>query len=272
MSHAVNSTLDLETVLNTIVAKARAAFGRRWRARSMCCDSCAGIPPACDLRHGRGAKSRRSAATIGLSEDLSDGRPSSARRSRSPTSTAEPTLRLSQDTILRPAIARCSRCRSCARAIIGALVVRRRSPGDFPRSTIDLCRPSRPSRCSRSRTRGCSARSRRRAAQLEVASQHKSQFLANMSHELRTPLNAIIGYTEMLQEEAEDAGAGGIRARPREVNARGKHLLGLINDVLDLSKIEAGRMELHVETSTCASWSRRCRHGSAAGGQERQSA
>jgi signal transduction histidine kinase len=84
--------------------------------------------------------------------------------------------------------------------------------------------------------------------QLEVASQHKSQFLANMSHELRTPLNAIIGYSEMLQEEAEDTGDEVYLPDLRRINAAGKHLLSLINDILDLSKIEAGRMDLYLET------------------------
>jgi GAF domain-containing protein len=84
--------------------------------------------------------------------------------------------------------------------------------------------------------------------QLEVASEHKSQFLANMSHELRTPLNAIIGYSEMLQEEAEEIGAEAFIPDLQKVNAAGKHLLGLINDILDLSKIEAGRMDLYLET------------------------
>ena len=83
--------------------------------------------------------------------------------------------------------------------------------------------------------------------QLAEASQHKSQFLANMSHELRTPLNAIIGYSEMLQEEAEDLGEASLIPDLQKVNAAGKHLLGLINDILDLSKIEAGRMDLFVE-------------------------
>src|SRR5262249_35844834 len=83
---------------------------------------------------------------------------------------------------------------------------------------------------------------------LEVASRHKSDFLANMSHELRTPLNAIIGYSEMLQEEAEDLDQETLIPDLQKVNAAGKHLLGLINDILDLSKIEAGRMDLFVET------------------------
>jgi len=84
--------------------------------------------------------------------------------------------------------------------------------------------------------------------QLAEASGHKSQFLANMSHELRTPLNAIIGYSEMLQEEAEDLDAGAFLPDLQRINAAGKHLLGLINDILDLSKIEAGRMDLFLES------------------------
>ena len=79
------------------------------------------------------------------------------------------------------------------------------------------------------------------------ASRTKSAFLANMSHELRTPLNAIIGYSEMLREEAEDGGHEALVPDLNKVVAAGRHLLGLINDVLDLSKIEAGRMEVHAE-------------------------
>jgi signal transduction histidine kinase/DNA-binding response OmpR family regulator len=82
----------------------------------------------------------------------------------------------------------------------------------------------------------------------EMANQAKSAFLANMSHELRTPLNAIIGYSEMLMEEAEDLEEDHISTDLRKVHSAGKHLLALINDILDLSKIEAGKMDLYLET------------------------
>jgi len=82
----------------------------------------------------------------------------------------------------------------------------------------------------------------------EAANSAKSQFLANMSHELRTPLNAIIGYSEMLEEEAAERGHGDYVPDLQKIRAAGRHLLALINDVLDLSKIEAGKMELHLDT------------------------
>jgi len=82
----------------------------------------------------------------------------------------------------------------------------------------------------------------------EAANQSKSAFLANMSHELRTPLNAIIGYSEMLMEEAEDLGYEEFVPDVQKIHASGKHLLVLINNILDLSKVEAGKMELYLET------------------------
>jgi signal transduction histidine kinase/CheY-like chemotaxis protein len=82
----------------------------------------------------------------------------------------------------------------------------------------------------------------------EQANRTKSSFLANMSHELRTPMNAIIGYSEMLAEDAEDEGHDDMVPDLQKINAAGQHLLGLINDVLDLSKIESGRMDLFLET------------------------
>jgi len=83
--------------------------------------------------------------------------------------------------------------------------------------------------------------------QAEKANAAKSAFLANMSHELRTPMNAIIGYSEMLAEDAEDDGLSEMLGDLNKITAAGKHLLSLINDVLDLSKIEAGKMDLFLE-------------------------
>ncbi len=83
--------------------------------------------------------------------------------------------------------------------------------------------------------------------QLEMASEHKSAFLASMSHELRTPLNAIIGYSEMLYETARDEGQQEFLPDLAKIRDAGRHLLGLINDILDLSKIEAGKMDLYLE-------------------------
>jgi signal transduction histidine kinase len=83
--------------------------------------------------------------------------------------------------------------------------------------------------------------------QLQLASEHKSQFLASMSHELRTPLNAIIGLTEMMVANAARFGTEKALEPLRRVNAAGTHLLSLINEVLDLSKIEAGKLELNPE-------------------------
>lgn len=81
----------------------------------------------------------------------------------------------------------------------------------------------------------------------EVANRTKSQFLANMSHELRTPLNAIIGYSEILQEDAVDNGQEQLVPDLKKIEGAGRHLLGLINDILDLSKVEAGKMDVFIE-------------------------
>src|SRR5205823_1926204 len=89
-----------------------------------------------------------------------------------------------------------------------------------------------------------------KSSKLAEVSQHKAKFLANMSHELRTPLNAIIGVSEMLREDAE---ALKQYTEPLDrVLGAGRHLLALINDILDLSKIEAGRIELHLESFALA--------------------
>ncbi len=132
--------------------------------------------------------------------------------------------------------------------LIGGLTVNKKTPGEFSPEVIDLLKTF----ASQSALAIQNARLFReigdKSRQLEVADRHKSEFLANMSHELRTPLNAIIGYSEMLQEDAADLGAEQFTDDLKRINAAGKHLLELINAVLDLSKIEAGKMELYLES------------------------
>ncbi len=123
--------------------------------------------------------------------------------------------------------------------VLGTLTVSRQQAGEFPQAIVDLL----VTFASQSALAMHNARLFR---QLEEASQHKTAFLANMSHELRTPLNAIIGYSEMLQEDAADQGADELVPDLKKVTAAGKHLLELINSILDLSKIEAGKMELEL--------------------------
>ena len=94
--------------------------------------------------------------------------------------------------------------------------------------------------------------------QLEVASQHKSDFLASMSHELRTPLNAILGFNEMILGQVYGEVPADMQEPLEDIQTSGKHLLRLINNVLDLAKIEAGRMELALRTTRCRTRWRAC--------------
>ena len=128
--------------------------------------------------------------------------------------------------------------------ILGSLIVRRKLTGDFTEETLDLLETF----ASQSALTLLNAQLFRaleeRSAQLEVASRHKSEFLASMSHELRTPLNAVLGFSEVLLERM----FGDINEKQedylRDIHGSGKHLLELLNEILDLSKVEAGQMEL----------------------------
>jgi signal transduction histidine kinase len=121
--------------------------------------------------------------------------------------------------------------------VMGALTIARAQPGEFPRRVVDLMTTF----ASQS---ALAMQNARLFHQLQVASKHKSQFLANMSHELRTPLNAILGYTELIGDGIYGEVPNKINEVLDRLQKSGQHLLGLINDVLDLSKIEAGQLTL----------------------------
>jgi signal transduction histidine kinase len=129
---------------------------------------------------------------------------------------------------------------------IGTISVTRREPGGFSDDEIALLQTFADQAVIAIENARLLTELQARTAQVEAASQHKSEFLANMSHELRTPLNAIIGFSEVLSERM----FGELNEKQEEylkdINASGQHLLSLINDILDLSKIEAGRMELEL--------------------------
>jgi signal transduction histidine kinase len=130
--------------------------------------------------------------------------------------------------------------------LIGGLTVNKKRPGEFPPEVIDLLRTFATQSALAIQNARLFHEIEVKSRQLEVASQHKSEFLANMSHELRTPLNAIIGFSEVLSERM----FGELNEKQdeylKDIHASGQHLLSLINDILDLSKIEAGRMELEL--------------------------
>src|SRR5262249_33398718 len=128
--------------------------------------------------------------------------------------------------------------------IAGLLVVRRQEPGEFSKTTVDLLKTFAAQSVLAIQNASLFTALNEKSLQVETGSRHKSQFVANMSHELRTPLNAILGYTELVI----DGIYGAIPQRMKEVMERvqvnGRHLLGLINDVLDLAKMEAGQLHL----------------------------
>src|SRR5262249_28356076 len=129
---------------------------------------------------------------------------------------------------------------------IGAVVLMRNTVRPFTDKQIDLVQPFAAKTGIASENVRPFDEIQAKTRQLEAASQHKSQSLANMSHELRTPLNAILGYTELTADGAYGEPSGKMLGILKRLEANGKHLLGLINDVLDLSKIEAGQLELEL--------------------------
>ncbi len=131
--------------------------------------------------------------------------------------------------------------------LIGGLVVRRRAPGEFQKETVDLLQTFATQSALAIQNARLFREIESKGRELEIASKHKSDFLANMSHELRTPLNAILGYTELILDKIYGDVPETIQEVLERVEKNGRHLLGLINDVLDLSKIEAGQLALSLD-------------------------
>jgi len=244
VSQAVGSTLDLPVVLDTIVAKATQISGTE-----------AGAIYVLDERQ----KEFQLRATFGMTEELIAAvRNMHAEISEAVgllTETHQPSQQADlrglpltpvNDAILRAGYrARLVLPLMRFGEVIGALVVRRKAPGAFSANVVELLETFAAQSALAIQNARLFSEIGEKSRQIEIASQHKSQFLANMSHELRTPLNAIIGVSEMLREDAEEAKQD---TEPLDrVLGAGRHRLALINDILDLSKIEAGRMELQLE-------------------------
>jgi GAF domain-containing protein len=243
---AVNSTLDLQTVLSTIVAKAVHLSGTDAGAIYV-------FEEAQQLFRLR--------ATFGFSEDLiaavedqhlgASDAIRQATQDKQPQETSdigdEPPSPLREIAMQAGYRARLIVPLISGDQALGALVIRRKQPGNFPKGTIHLLQTFAAQSVLAIQNARLFREIEDKSRQLQQASERKSQFLASMSHELRTPLNAIIGLTEMMVTNAARFGTEKALEPLRRVNAAGTHLLSLINEVLDLSKIEAGKLELNPE-------------------------
>jgi signal transduction histidine kinase len=131
---------------------------------------------------------------------------------------------------------------------MGGLTIFRRTPGSFPPEVVNLLQTFATQSVLAIQNARLFREIEDKSRQIEAANRHKSEFLANMSHELRTPLNAIIGFSEVLQERLFGELNEKQAEYTQDILTSGQHLLSLINEILDLSKVEAGRMELELAT------------------------
>jgi GAF domain-containing protein len=246
VSRAVSATLDLETVLNTVVSRASQLSGadagsifeydeatREFRLRAAHHYDPAVVEAArrTPLHLGEGLMGR--AAEQREAIQVPDIAIEGAYESR----LRDVLLRTGYRAILAVPLIREDQ-------IIGALTVNRRAPGVFAPELIEILKTFATQSALAIQNARLFHEIADKGRQLEAASRHKSEFLANMSHELRTPLNAILGFSEVLAERM----FGEVNEKQAEyledILSSGRHLLSLINDILDLSKVEAGRLEL----------------------------
>jgi two-component system, NtrC family, sensor kinase len=248
VGRAVSSTLDLETVLTTIVSRAV---------------QLSGLDGGVVFEYEEGAEEFVQRAATETGGALAEARRTTRiRKDEGALGRTAITLEPVQVPDITVAGAHESRLRdllieSGVRAIlavpmvreghlIGCLGVTRNRPGEFPAETIELLRTFTTQSALAIQNARLFHEIEDKSRQLETASRHKSEFLANMSHELRTPLNAIIGFSEVLMQHMFGALNPKQDEYLRDIYDSGRHLLSLINDILDLSKIEAGRMELEL--------------------------
>jgi signal transduction histidine kinase/HAMP domain-containing protein len=248
VGRAVSSTLDLETVLATVVSHANQLSGCDGgaiyeydeetetfllRATQNLDAELVDLLRSTFIRKGEGLMGRMALTRepVQIPDILHDAMYQSRLR--------EIVLRTGYRAVLAVPLLRES-------GIIGGLVMNRKTPGEFEPGTIELLRTFATQSSLAILNARLFQEIEEKGRQLEVANRHKSEFLASMSHELRTPLNAVIGFSEVLLERM----FGEINPKQEEylqdILTSGRHLLSLINDILDLAKIEAGRMELEV--------------------------
>ncbi len=249
VSQAVSSTLDLETVLKTIVSRAVELSGAmcgliyefdeptqefHLRATHRMEEELVEVLRAAPIHLGEGAAGQAAATRAPIQVvDTLDEKQYGVARVRSVL------VRLGHRSVLAIPLLFEDR-------ILGTLNIHRREPGRFPPEVVNLLQTFATQSVLAIQNARLFREIEDKSQQLDVASRHKSEFLANMSHELRTPLNAIIGFSEVLLERMFGEVNDKQTEYLRDILSSGQHLLSLINDILDLSKIEAGRLELEL--------------------------